>query len=168
MHSNIYVFQQVGNAFIIPKDFAVEKYSTEFIINRIDLADYVSEINIDKCNIEYEIEMLNNWGNSKIFNVTKVDRDYFMTVSKDGIYDYVEGNCVKLRTMLNDKNFAKDIIQSFGTSITQMFDNRTDIYICLDEIIMPIHQFIYYYYSMLCHPVGNNSLMLTQLFDYHL
>ena len=167
MHSNIYAFQQVGNAFIIPRDFAVEKYSTGFIANRIDLADYVSEININRCNIEDEMEMLSNWGNGKIFNVNKVDKDYFMTVSKEGIYEYVEGNCAKLRTMLNDRNCARDIIQSYGVYITQMFDDRSDIYICLDEMVMPIHQFIYYYYIVLYHSVGDNSLMLTQLFDYH-
>lgn len=167
MHSNIYVFQQVGNAFNIPRDFAVEKYSTEFLINRIDLADYVSEVNIDKCNIEDEIDTLSNWGNGKIFNVNKIDKNYFMTVNREGIFEYVEGNCAKLRSMLNDKNFAKDVIQSCGAYITQMFDDRSDIYICLDEMVMPIHQFIYYYYLVLHHSVDNHSLMLTQLFDYH-
>lgn len=168
MHSNIYAFQQVGNDFTIPRDFAVEKYSTEFLIDRIELADYVGEININRSIIEDEMEMLSNWGNGEIFNVTKNDRDYFITVNKEGIFDYVKENCAKLRSFLNDKNCARDIIQSYGASISQLFDDRSDIYICLDEMVMPVHQFIYYYYIVLYRSVGVDYLLLTQLFDYHI
>lgn len=168
MHSNIYAFQQVGNDYTIPRDFEVEKYSTEFLIDRIELADYVGEININRSIIEDEMDMLKNWGNGEIFNVVKNDKDYFMTVSKEGIFEYVEENCAKLRSMLNDKNFAKDVIQSCGAYITKMFDDRSDIYICLDEMVMPIRQFIYYYYIVLYRSVGDDNLLLTQLFDYHI
>lgn len=166
MHSRIYAFQQTGRGMIIPK-VEVEKIPTDIVLDRISVADYVAEIDIDKRNIEDDMEMLSNWGNGKIFNVSKVGKNYFVTVDKDGIFKFVESNCARLRVLLDDKNFAYDVIKSHGGIIIYKFDDREDIYICLDGVILPIFQFIYFYYIYLYKSVGDDSLLLTQLFDYH-
>ena len=166
MHSRIYAFQQTGRGMIIPK-VEVEKIPTDIVLDRISVADYVAEIDIDKRNIEDDMEMLSNWGNGKIFNVSKVEKKYFVTVDKNGIFEFVESNCARLRVLLDDKNFAYDVIKSFGGIITYKFYDREDIYICLDGVILPIFQFIYFYYIYLYKSVGDDSLLLTQLFDYH-
>lgn len=111
--------------------------------------------------------MLSNWGNGKIFNASKVGKKYFVTVDKDGIFKFVESNCARLRVLLDDKNFSYDVIKSHGGIIIYKFYDRKDIYICLDGVILPIFQFIYFYYIYLYKSVGNDSLLLTQLFDYH-
>lgn len=166
MHSRIYAFQQTGRGFIISKA-EVEKIPTDIVLDRISVADYVAEIDIDKRNIEDDMEMLSNWGNGKIFNVSKVGKKYFVTVDKDGIFKFVESNCARLRVLLDDKNFAYDVIKSHGGIITYKFYDRKDIYICLDGVILSIFQFIYVYYIYLYKSVGDDSLLLTQLFDYH-
>ena len=166
MHSRIYAFQQTGRGFVIPK-VEVEKIPTDIVLDRISVADYVAEIDIDKRNIEDDMETLSNWGNGKIFNVSKVGKKYFVTVDKNGIFEFVESNCARLRVLLDDKNFAYDVIKSHGGIIIYKFDDRKDIYICLDGVILPIFQFIYVYYIYLYKSVGDDSLLLTQLFDYH-
>lgn len=167
MHSRIYAFQQTGRGFIIPK-VEVEKIPTDIVLDYISVADYVAEIDIDKRNIEDDMEMLSNWGNGKIFNVSKDGKKYFVTIEKDGIFEFVESNCARLRELMdNDKNFVHNVIESFGDIVTLNFDDTTDIYICFDRMILPIFQFIYFYYICLYKSVGNDSLLLTQLFDYH-
>lgn len=167
MHSRIYAFQQTGRGFIIPK-VEVEKIPTDIVLDYISVADYVAEIDIDKRNIEDDMEMLSNWGNGKIFNVSKDGKKYFVTIEKDGIFEFVESNCARLRELMdNDKNFVHNVIESFGDIVTLNFDDTTDIYICFDRMILPIFQFIYFYYICLYKSVGDDSLLLTQLFDYH-
>lgn len=152
---------------IIPK-VEVEKIPTDIVLDYISVADYVAEIDIDKRNIEDDMEMLSNWGNGKIFNVSKDGKKYFVTVDKDGIFKFVESNCAILRKLMDDdKNFVHNVIKSFGGIIIYKFDDREDIYICLDGVILPIFQFIYFYYIYLYKSVGDDSLLLTQLFDYH-
>lgn len=167
MHSRIYAFQQTGRGFIIPK-VEVEKIPTDIVLDYISVADYVAEMDIDKRNIEDDMEMLSNWGNGKIFNVSKDGKKYFVTIEKDGIFEFVESNCARLRELMdNDKNFVHNVIESFGDIVTLNFDDTTDIYICFDRMILPIFQFIYFYYICLYKSVGDDSLLLTQLFDYH-
>lgn len=166
MHSRVYSFNQVGRDLVIPK-VEVEKLSSDDVFESLNSADYVIEMDITKPSIEEDMEMLSDWGNGKIFNVTKVGKKYFVTVNKENIHEFVEGNCAKLRTMLDDKNFAYDIIKSHGSIITLNFDDTNDIYICLDNMILPIFRFIYFYYNYLYKTVGDDVLLLTQLFDYH-
>ena len=167
MHSRVYAFQQVGRGMIIPK-VEVEKIPTDIVLDCISVADYVAEMDIDKLDIEDDMEMLSNWGNGKIFNVSKVGKKYFVTVDKDGIFEFVESNCARLRKLMDDdKNFVHNVIESCGDIVTLNFDDTTDIYICLDNMIIPIFQFIYFYYIYLYKSVGDDSLLLTQLFDYH-
>ena len=155
MHSRVYAFQQVGRGMIIPK-VEVEPLSSDEVFDAIRAADYV-----------IEMEMLSDWGNGKIFNVNKVGEKYFVTVNKEGILDFVEGNCARLRTMLDDKNFTHDVIKSHGYIITSNFDDRIDIYIYLNGAFLPIFQFIYIYYNYLYKTIGDDALLLTQMFDYH-
>lgn len=167
MHSRIYAFQQTGRGFVIPK-VEVEKIPTDIVLDCISVADYVDEMDIDKLDIEDDMETLSNWGNGKIFNVSKVGKKYFVTVDKNGIFKFVESNCARLRKLMDDdKNFVHNVIKSFGGIITYKFDDTEDIYICLDGVILPIFQFIYFYYICLYKSVGDDSLLLTQLFDYH-
>lgn len=166
MHSRVYYFKQVGRGMIIPK-VEVEKHSSDEVFDSIKLADYVIEMDINKPSVEEDMEMLSDWGNGKIFNVNKVGEKYFVTVNKEGIFDFINGNCARLRTLLNDKNFAYDVIKSHGGIITYKFDDREDIYICLNGTILPIFQFIYIYYNYFYKTVGDDALLLTQLFDYH-
>ena len=166
MHSRVYYFKQVGRGMIIPK-VEVEKHSSDEVFDSIKLADYVIEMDINKPSVEEEMEMLSDWGNGKIFNVNKVGAKYFVTVNKEGIFDFVEGNCARLRTMLDDKNFTHDVIKSHGYIITSNFDDRTDIYIYLNGAFLPIFQFIYIYYNYLYKTIGDDALLLTQMFDYH-
>ena len=166
MHSRIYAFQKTGRGMIIPK-VEVEKIPTDIVLDCISVADYVIEMDINKPSVEEEMEMLSDWGNGKIFNVNKVGEKYFVTVNKEGILDFVEGNCASLRTMLDDKNFAHDVIKSHGYIITFNFDDRTDIYIYLNGAFLPIFQFIYIYYNYLYKTIGDDALLLTQMFDYH-
>lgn len=114
MHGRIYAFQQTGRGFIIPKA-EVEKIPTDIVFDAIRVADYVAEMDIDKRDIEDDMEMLSDWGNGKIFNVTKVGKKYFVTVSKDGIFEFVESNCARLRKLMDDdKNFVHNVIESLG------------------------------------------------------
>ena len=122
---------------------------------------------IKKPSVEEDMEMLSDWGNGKIFNVNKVGEKYFVTVDKEGIFEFINSNCARLRVLLDDKNFAYDVIKSHGGIITYKFDDREDIYICLDGVILPIFQFIYTYYNYFYKTVGDDALILTQLFDYH-
>ena len=165
MHSRVYYFKQVGRG-LDPK-VEVEKHSSDEVFDSIKLADYVIEMDINKPSVEEDMEMLSDWGNGKIFNVNKVGTKYFVTVNKEGILDFVEGNCARLRTMLDDKNFTHDVIKSHGYIITSNFDDRTDIYIYLNGLFLPIFQFIYIYYNYLYKTVGDDALLLTQMFDYH-
>ena len=159
--------QQTGRGIIIPK-VEVEKIPTDIVLDCISVADYVVEMDIDKRDIEDDMETLSNWGNGKIFNVSKVGKKYFVTVDKDGIFEFVESNCARLRKLMDDdKNFVHNVIESFGDNVTLNFDDTTDIYIYLDSMILPIFQFIYFYYIYLYKSVGDDSLLLTQLFDYH-
>ena len=166
MHSRVYYFKQVGRGLVIPKVEA-EKHSSDDVFDSIKIADYVIEMDINKPSVEEDMEMLSDWGNGKIFNVNKVGKKYFVTVNKEGILDFVEGNCARLKVLLDDKNFAYDVIKSHGGIITYKFDDRTDIYIYLNGLFLPIFQFIYIYYNYLYETVGDDSLMLTQMFDYH-
>lgn len=165
MHSRVYAFQQVGRGMIIPK-VEVESLSSDEVFDAIRAADYVVEMEINKPSVEEDMEMLSDWGNG-IFNVNKVGEKYFVTVNKEGILDFVEGNCARLRTMLDDKNFTHDVIKSHGYIITSNFDDRTDIYIYLNGAFLPIFQFIYIYYNYLYKTIGDDALLLTQMFDYH-
>lgn len=166
MHSRVYAFQQVGRGMIIPK-VEVESLSSDEVFDAIRAADYVIEMEINKPSVEEDMEMLSDWGNGKIFNVNKVGAKYFVTVNKEGILDFVEGNCARLRTMLDDKNFTHDVIKSHGYIITSNFDDMTDIYIYLNGASLPIFQFIYIYYNYLYKTIGDDALLLTQMFDYH-
>ena len=166
MHSRIYAFQKTGRGMIIPK-VEVESLSSDEVFDAIRAADYVIEMEINKPSVEEDMEMLSDWGNGKIFNVNKVGAKYFVTVNKEGILDFVEGNCARLRTMLDDKNFTHDVIKSHGYIITSNFDDRTDIYIYLNGAFLPIFQFIYIYYNYLYKTIGDDALLLTQMFDYH-
>ena len=166
MHSRVYTFQQVGRGMIIPK-VEVESLSSDEVFDAIRAADYVIEMEINKPSVEEDMEMLSDWGNGKIFNVNKVGEKYFVTVNKEGIFEFINSNCARLRTLLDDKNFAYDVIKSHGGIITYKFDDREDIYICLDGTILPIFQFIYIYYNYFYKTVGDDALLLTQLFDYH-
>ena len=166
MHSRVYAFQQVGRGMIIPK-VEVESLSSDEVFDAIRAADYVIEMEINKPSVEEEMEMLSDWGNGKIFNVNKVGEKYFVTVNKEGIFEFINSNCARLKVLLDDKNFAYDVIKSHGCIITYKFDDREDIYICLDGVILPIFQFIYIYYNYLYKTIGDDALLLTQMFDYH-
>ena len=56
--------------------------------------------------------------------------------------------------MDDDKNFVHNVIERCGDIVTLNFDDTTDIYICLDNMIIPIFQFIYFYYIYLYKSVG--------------
>ena len=59
MHSRIYAFQKTGRGMIIPK-VEVEKIPTDIVLDCISVADYVAEMDIDKLDIEDDMEMLSN------------------------------------------------------------------------------------------------------------
>ena len=111
MHSRVYAFQQVGRGMIIPK-VEVESLSSDEVFDAIRAADYVIEMEINKPSVEEDMEMLSDWGNGKIFNVNKVGEKYFVTVNKEGIFEFINSNCARLKVLLNDKNFAYDVIKS--------------------------------------------------------
>lgn len=167
MHNRIYAFQQVGRGMIIPK-VEVKLLSSDEVFDAIRVADYVTEVEINKPSVEKDMKMLSDWGNGKIFNVNKVGEKYFVTVNKEGIFEFINSNCARLRVLLDDKDFAYDVIKSHGGIITYKFgDREDDIYICLDGVILPIFQFIYIYYNYFYKTVSDDVLLLTQMFDYH-